>query len=536
MSRQDWLTRLEHGPLRRHYVVFLGVIVAGLVVTAVVSAATVIWASAMVRGQAERVVDLQTENADLIQDATDAFFGLHQLGTPEPGAQPMDYADMSQELTEDRLALRALVAGQPGLRKAVERQEAAVRSWLADYAKPLTEGTVNESERPALSEEGHRLFDALRVANAGVDTKVDAIAAESSSRTRSILLVALSVVTILPLLAVAGVAYVGRRLSRSVVEPLGGITRVLEQLRSGQADARAVVTGPEEVRQIAAGLNLLTQESLRASEVEADVLLQLQTIDRVRTDLVSTVSHELRTPLASIKGYLELLQDELLETMTPQQSSMFGAVRRNLDRLNDLIANLLALSRAEETELSVQPVDLRGVATEVGTDIRLTAAGRDIAIRTVHPAGPVVVLGDRSQLIRAVQNLVTNAVKFSRPGGTVELRVSEEGGEGVLEVIDEGIGIPVEDLAGLGSRFYRASNAVQAEIAGTGLGLRIVQTILDRHGGGLSVDSVEGEGSTFTVRLPLTRSVEGSVQSPQPVLPDLVAGDPSREDPVPEPA
>jgi signal transduction histidine kinase len=506
MSNQDWLTRLETGPLRRHYVVFLGSIVAGLAITAVVSAATVIWASSMVRHQAEQVVALQTENADLIQDATDAYFELHQLGTEE-GQSPLGYQEMSKVLSDDRATLEALVSGQAGLRKAVDRQDSAVRTWLEDYAKPLIEGSVAEADQAELARSGLDLFDAIREANGAVDAKVDLIAAKSSDETRSILLVALSLVTILPLLAIAGVAYVGRRLSRSVVEPLGGITHVLEQLRAGEADARAVVTGPEEVRQIAAGLNLLTQENLRASEVEADVLLQLQTIDKVRTDLVSTVSHELRTPLASIKGYLELLQDELIETMTPQQSSMVGAIRRNLDRLNDLIANLLALSRAEETELSVQPVDLRGVATDVGTDIRLTAAGRDISIRTQHPAGPVVVLGDRSQLIRAVQNLVTNAVKFSRPGGTVELRVSQEGDEGVLEVIDEGIGIPAEDLAGLGSRFYRASNAVRAEIAGTGLGLRIVQTILDRHGGQLSVDSVEGEGSTFTVRVPVTRSV-----------------------------
>jgi signal transduction histidine kinase len=323
---------------------------------------------------------------------------------------------------------------------------------------------------------------------------------------RSVLVVALLAVTLLPLVVVGGVVLVGRRLSHAVVAPLGDITRVMEQLRSGQEDARAVVAGPEEIRQIAAGLNLLTEENLRASEVEADVLAQLHTIDKVRTDLVSTVSHELRTPLASIKGYLELLQDELLDTMTPQQSSMVGAMRRNLDRLNELIVNLLALSRAEETALAVEPVDLRGIAIEVAADIKLTAASRDVSIRTVQPAGPVEVFGDRSQLIRAVQNLVTNAVKFSRPGGTVELRVSEEESElgpaAVLEVVDEGIGIPASDLPGLGSRFYRASNAVKAEIAGTGLGLRIVQTILDRHGGSLSVDSVEGEGSTFAVRLP----------------------------------
>ena len=512
MTAQGWLARLESGSLRQHYVVFLGLIVTGLLVTAVVSAATVIWASALVRDHADHVVELQTANRDVMEDASDAYFGLHRAGTLEPSVNQLGYEGTVGHLATDQRLLRELAEGEPRLERAVERQEAAIAAWLSGYAEPLNDDTVTltEVERSALAERGLDLFNAIRDANQGVDKRVDTVTTDSRNRIREVLLVALAIVAVLPLLAVGGVAFIGRRLSRSVVEPLGGIARVLEQLRSGHEEARAVVAGPDEVRQIAAGLNLLTEENLRASEVEADVLIQLQSIDRVRTDLVSTVSHELRTPLASIKGYLELLQDDLHDQMSPQQVSMMGAIRRNLDRLNELIANLLALSRAEETELSVQPVDLRGVATEVGTDLRLTAAGRDISIRTLHTAEPVVVLGDRSQLIRAVQNLVTNAVKFSRPGGSVELRVTQADDEAVLEVADEGIGIPSADLAGLGSRFYRASNAVQAEIAGTGLGLRIVQTIMDRHGGSLSVDSVEGEGSTFTVRLPLSRSTFGA--------------------------
>ncbi len=502
MNIHAWLTRLESGPLRRHYGVFLSLIIGGLLVTAAGSAATVVWASSVVRSQAEDVAAMQTANRILMQDVTEAYFGLHQAGTLKPAESRIMYEGMVAQLPDDRTSLRELTDAGTPLRKAVERQEAALSAWQREYADPLTGGAFTEHEQASLADQGVALFDAIRSANEVVGKRIDAMAAESRDSTRTVLLVALSVVTLLPILIVGGVVHIGGRLTRSVVNPLGHITGVLERLRAGQEDARAVVAGPMEVRQIAAGLNLLTEENLRASEVEADVLRQLQTIDRVRTDLVSTVSHELRTPLASIKGYLELLQDELLDTMTPQQSSMVGAMRRNLERLNELIANLLALSRAEETELEVEPVDLRGVATEVAADLRLTAASRDVGLRTLHSAEPVVVLGDRSQLIRAVQNLMSNAVKFSRPGGAVQLRVAQVDGDAVLEVIDEGIGIPAGDLPGLGSRFYRASNAVRAEIAGTGLGLRIVQTILDRHAGTLSVDSVEGEGTTFTAKLP----------------------------------
>ena len=521
MRLGGWLTRLESGSLRRHYSVFLTVIICTLLVTAVVSAATLVWAAGMVRDQARKTVELQAANQAVMHDATDAYIGLHQVGAPGADQSLTGYELPLSHLPSDQRRLSELAAEHRKVANAVEKQEAAIDAWQDRYARPVTDGRLGADQQMALAELGKELFVEIRLANEEVERRIDKATADIREQTWRLVLTALAVVALLPLLAIGAVTFIGARLSRSVVEPLGDITRVLDRLRAGQEDARAVDIGPDEVRRIAAGLNLLTEENLRASEVEADVLVQLQTIDRVRTDLVSTVSHELRTPLASIKGYLELLQDELLETMTPQQGSMMGAIRRNLDRLNELIANLLALSKAEETELSVQPVDLRGVATEVGADLRLTAAGRDISIRTLHASSPVVVLGDRSQLTRAVQNLVTNAVKFSRPGGAVELRVTAAGDDAVLEVADEGIGIPAADLPGLGSRFYRASNAVQAEIAGTGLGLRIVQTIMDRHGGILSVDSLEGEGTTFTVRLPLGRGAFDAV-------PDVVGG-PLRE-------
>jgi two-component system OmpR family sensor kinase len=209
--------------------------------------------------------------------------------------------------------------------------------------------------------------------------------------------------------------------------------------------------------------------------------------------------------LTSVTGYLELLHDQLRDDLDEEQAAMVAVIRRNLERLNELTTNLLVLARAEETQFEVESVDLRTIAAEVAADVRLMAAGRDIAVRTMQAASPVVVLGDRSQLLRAARNLATNAVKFSSPGGTVEVRVVQEGSEAVLEVVDEGIGIPASDLPSLGARFFRASNAMRAEIAGTGLGIRIVQTIMDRHDGTLSVESIEGEGTTVTLRLPISR-------------------------------
>ena len=520
MSGLGWLERLERSSMRKQYLLSLVLIGVVLLLTTLVCAGAVIWASVSMRNAEERIVALGTANRAVLQDMTDADTGLasYRVRREQSSLAPYEFA--MNFLPFDQRRLRGLAAGNTRLATAVQHQADAIEVWLTEYATPTLDGrhrSVAEFNR--LFDRGQDLFKDVRASNKTVQARIDQEIRHIKSSTRTVLIIALLFVILLPLLAVLAVFLVVRRMGDSVVKPLSDVSDVLDRLSSGDTQARATVTGPEEIREIASALNRLTDENVRAREVEADVLTQLETIDRVRTDLVSTVSHELRTPLTSISGYLELLQDDLVHKMSPQQATMMGAIRRNLDRLNELITNLLALSRAEETQLSVEPVDLRGIAAEVAGDVRLTAAARDITVRTLQSAAPVVVLGDRSQLIRAVANLVTNAVKFSRQGGVVELRVTQESGHALLEVVDEGIGIPAKDLAGLGSRFYRASNAMQAEIAGTGLGLRIVQTILDRHDGTLAVDSVEGEGSTFTIRLPVTRSGYGQVLAARAVEP-----------------
>ena len=502
-----WIERLGGRSLRAHYRLAVVVVVAPLVVTALISAVSVLGANEMLSRHSERAAELKQANAAIRQEMTDAETGLRGYDITEDRSTLELYLYAMRWLPEGRADLRDLAFGSPALEQVVDRQDAAITRWVDDYADPLvTSGEVDTAGDEVFAR-GERIFDRFRAANEDVDAQVQLVVEEIESDSRHVVLAAVAVVVLLPLLAVGTIAVGVGRLGRSTVVSLRDIAGVLGRLRDGDLSARAEVTGPAEIRQIASGLNLLTAENQRASEVEADVMSQLEAIERFRTDLVSTVSHELRTPLTSITGYLELLGEQLRGVLDDEQAAMMGVVRRNLDRLNELITNLLALSRAEETVFEVEPVDLRAVAAEVAADVRLTATSRDIAVRSMQSASPVVVLGDRSQLVRAVQNLVTNAVKFSRPGGTVELRVVQEGGEAVLEVVDEGIGIPAADLPGLGSRFYRASNAMKAEIAGTGLGLRIVQTILDRHDGSLSVESIETEGTTVTMRLPARRAV-----------------------------
>jgi two-component system OmpR family sensor kinase len=505
-SGRGWLARLAGDSLRTQYRLAVIVVISSMVITALISAVSVIWANDVLKEQARRATALTEVNSELRQDMTDAEASLRGYGLTGRGSALEMYLYAVSWLPEDQADLRELAAGHPELERVVRRQDQAITTWLQQYAEvQVDQGEAVDGD--GLFLRGDRLFDRFREANGEVSRGIERVVDGIEEDSRNVLLGALAVVVLVPLVAVGTIAVALGTLGRSILGSLGNINAVLDRLRTGDTTARAEVSGPVEIRQIASGLNQLTEENQRAIEVEADVSSFLQSIERFRTDVVSTVSHELRTPLTSVTGYLELLQDQLRDRLDADQQAMMEVIRRNLDRLNELTTNLLVLARAEETDFEIEPVDLRTVAAEVATDVRLMAAGRDITVRTMQSASPVTVLGDRSQLVRAARNLITNAVKFSKPGGTVELRVVQEAGQGVLEVVDEGIGIPTEDLASLGARFYRASNAMKAEIGGTGLGIRIVQTILDRHDGTLSVESIEDEGTTATIRLPMSGAV-----------------------------
>ena len=506
-SGRGWIERLAGDSLRTQYRLAVVVVITSLVLSALISAVSVIWANDVVQRQAERATELTGFNAAIRQDMTDAETSLRGFGISGRRTSLEMYLYAMSWLPEDQADLRELADGGEELERAVQLQDQAITTWLQEYAELRVDQEEAAGTRDPLFMRGDRLFDQFREANEEVDEAIERVVAGIEEDSRNVLLAALAVVVLVPLLAVGTIAVALGTLGRSIISSLGNINGVLERLRTGDTTARAELMGPVEIRQIASGLNQLTEENQRAVEVEADVSSFLQSIERFRTDLVSTVSHELRTPLTSVIGYLELLQDQLRDALDTDQQAMMDVIRRNLDRLNELTTNLLVLARAEETDFEIEPVDLRTIAAEVATDVRLMAAGRDITVRTMQSASPVTVLGDRSQLARAARNLITNAVKFSNPGGTVELRVVQEGSQGVLEVVDEGIGIPTEDLSSLGARFYRASNAMRAEIAGTGLGIRIVQTILDRHDGTLSVESIEDEGTTVTIRLPMSGAV-----------------------------
>jgi len=246
---------------------------------------------------------------------------------------------------------------------------------------------------------------------------------------------------------------------------------------------------------------------------QQELVEQLRELDRTKTDFLSTVSHELRTPLTSISGYLELLRDGDAGEIPPEADRMLAVVERNTQRLRSLIEDLLTLSRIESGAFraTYRDVLLRDVVGAAVASVQPAAdaagVGLQVDVATAAAGGgeDLVVAGDPVQLDRVLLNLLTNAVKFTPRGGDVRLAVRPEGGDVVLEVEDTGMGIPERDQERLFTRFFRATNAVDAAVPGTGLGLLIVRSIVEHHDGDLHLRSQEGVGTVVTVRLPRQR-------------------------------
>jgi signal transduction histidine kinase len=234
-------------------------------------------------------------------------------------------------------------------------------------------------------------------------------------------------------------------------------------------------------------------------EVTAD-----RELDRMRDAFVATVSHELRTPLTSISGFLEMMQEEE-HGLGESGKRYLEVIRRSTDRLHALVEDLLLIAQieAKRVELQLGPVDLAELLARSIEAIRPSATdkGVTLAVETDHPP---LVHGDRNRLTQVVDNLVSNAVKFTNGGGTVTVSAREDRGGVRLVVADTGIGVSPEEQGQVFSRFFRASTATQLAIPGTGLGLAISRALIEQHGGTIAFESAEGEGTQVVVTLPST--------------------------------
>jgi signal transduction histidine kinase len=240
-------------------------------------------------------------------------------------------------------------------------------------------------------------------------------------------------------------------------------------------------------------------------EVTAD-----RRLERLRDAFVAAVSHELRTPLTSISGFVEMLGDEE-RGLSPAGRRYLDVISRGTVRLQRIVEDLLLVAEieADRLELVPGPTDLAELAAATVENALPAAAEREIEL-VLDSEGPLPLEGDAARLGQVLDNLVSNALKYTPPGGSVVLSASARNGGFCLEVTDNGIGVPHDEVGQLFSRFYRASTATRRAIPGTGLGLVIARAIVEGHGGTISLESNEGEGTRVTVRLPARQAGGGT--------------------------
>jgi signal transduction histidine kinase len=274
-------------------------------------------------------------------------------------------------------------------------------------------------------------------------------------------------------------------LSGLVLLRLAGLIRGLDRLRGAERVARAEAE--------AARRQLMAQNE------------QLREADRLKDEFVALISHDLRTPLTSIMGYLELTLEE--GDLSAEQRNYLEIVDRNAHRLLRLVNDLLFVARLEAGELDLHSseLDLTEVVRESVAEAEPRAQAHGITLTcSAEPVPPVSA--DRGRILQLLDNLVSNAIKFTPEGGEVRVSVVQANGSVRLAVEDTGIGIAAAEQRRLFERFFRASTAAERQIPGTGLGLYIARAIVDAHGASISVASEPGRGTSFTIDMPVERA------------------------------
>ncbi len=231
---------------------------------------------------------------------------------------------------------------------------------------------------------------------------------------------------------------------------------------------------------------------------------RLRKLDRMKDEFIALVSHELRTPLTSICGYLELLlQDDVMAELPTAQLNWLEVIDRNAERLLRLVEDLLLTAQASAGNLALEKgeLDIAAVLAQAVQASTPVAAARSIAL-TLSTEPLPAANGDRLRIGQVIDNLVSNALKFTPAGGTVEVRAYPHHSAVRIEVADTGMGISEDEQGQLFERFFRTARAQEQAIPGVGLGLSISKAIVEAHGGRVSVSSIEGAGTTFFVDLP----------------------------------
>lgn len=303
-----------------------------------------------------------------------------------------------------------------------------------------------------------------------------------------ILFLALLSMTLVALYAVV-------RVGRAVTRPLQGFAQVAQLIKKGQLDFALPESGVRE-------LNQLSQAFVAMRNGLKHALYQQAAMEQERRTLIAAVAHDLRTPLTSVRGYLEGIRDGI--GRSPERLDHYvGVALEKTGRLEQMIENLFTYTKTEYLDQPIQPepLDLTQLLSEAIESVRPQARAKRISLGLEGPAGPCSIQGDRAMLGRVLDNLLDNALRYTPPGGAIEVGWALEAGEVRFWVQDSGPGLPPVPPSQLFEPLYRGDAARSSHTGGAGLGLAIAKRLVEAHGG--RIGATGEHGARFTVTLPL---------------------------------
>ncbi len=314
-----------------------------------------------------------------------------------------------------------------------------------------------------------------------VSASTDSISVTMEILSRKALIVEVIVIIVTTIVSVLA--------AKILIRPFEKITEALDEAQEGYSSDPISVTDCVETEHIGDAFNR--------------VLGRMKVLDTSRQEFVSNVSHELRTPITSMK----VLADSLIsqkDVPVELYQEFMEDIAEEIDREDEIITDLLSLVKMDRTaaDLNITEVDINALVELIMRRLRPIAQNRDVAVG-YESVRPVTAAVDEVKITQVISNLVENAIKYNKEHGWVRVKLDADHQYFSVEVADSGIGIPAESIDHIYERFYRVDKSRSREIGGTGLGLAITRSAILMHRGTIKVESIEGEGTTFTIRIPL---------------------------------